>query len=92
MSKQNEKIILDFLKKENRPFNAQDLVARLDGKLPKTAIAKTLDELAAEKKINEKVYNKQKIYMALQVYNLINSTIQISVFSLFLKGCGRVEF
>lgn len=65
-SKQGEKIVLDYLRKENRPFSAQDLVNNLGGQLGKTAIAKILDELASEKKINEKIYNKSKVYMTLQ--------------------------
>lgn len=53
--------------KENRPFSANDLSTNLNGQLGKTAIVNTLEELANGKKIIEKVYGKQKVYMALQV-------------------------
>ncbi len=64
--------MLEFLRKENRPFSAQDVATSLGGQLGKSAVVKILDELAAEKKINEKIYNKSKVFMTLQV-NIINN-------------------
>ena len=53
--------------KENRPFSAQDVSNNLGGQIGKSAVATILEQLANDKKIIEKVYNKQKVYMALQV-------------------------
>lgn len=53
--------------KENRPFSAQDITTNLNGELGKTVIVNTLEKLASDNKIIEKVYGKQKVYMALQV-------------------------
>jgi hypothetical protein len=59
--------VLEYLKKENRPLSAQDIATNLAGQVGKTALVKLLDELAADNKINEKVYNKSKVFMTLQV-------------------------
>jgi 26S proteasome regulatory subunit (ATPase 3-interacting protein) len=55
------------LQQSNRPFSANDIQTNLNGQIGKTAVVNSLEELANEKKINEKVYGKQKVYMALQV-------------------------
>ena len=60
-------MILDHLAQANRPYSAQDVLTNLNGQLGKTEIVNTLDELAAQKKINEKLYGKQKVYMTIQV-------------------------
>lgn len=70
-NKQGQKMVLDHLIKENRPFSAQDIANALTGKLGKTAIVNALDELAKEEKIIEKTYGKQKVYMALQVCSIL---------------------
>lgn len=67
MSGNAKKVILEFLNKANRPHSAQEVTTNLENKLGKTAVVNALEELANEKKINEKVYGKQKVYMALQV-------------------------
>jgi len=73
-----KKIVLNYLIKENRPFSAQDVSNNLGGQIGKSAVATILEQLASDKKIIEKVYNKQKVYMALQV-----KIIATSFFSLF---------
>jgi hypothetical protein len=49
-------------------MNANDVHANLNGQASKTQVTNFLEELATEKKVIEKVYGKQKIYMASQVY------------------------
>lgn len=61
--------------KENRPFSANDICTNLNGQLGKAAIVNVLEELAEDKKIVEKVYGKQKVYMALQVCDLFNANV-----------------
>ena len=53
--------------KQNRPYSAQDLLTNLEGKVGKTELVNKLDDLASSNKIIEKVYGKQKVYMAIQV-------------------------
>lgn len=52
---------------QNRPLSAQDITTNLNSDLGKTKIASLLEKLATDKRIIEKTYGKQKIYMALQV-------------------------
>ncbi|XP_077475420.1 homologous-pairing protein 2 homolog [Stigmatopora argus] len=61
-------VILDYLKDQNRPYNAQDVFCNLQNQhgLGKTAVVKSLGLLALEGKIIEKTYGKQKIYFANQ--------------------------
>nr|AGH55780.1 Hop2 [Brachionus calyciflorus] len=68
----NETIVLDYLVEQNRPFSAQDITNNLDGKLGKTVITNALEKLAADNRIIEKVYGKQKVYMALQKIDTVN--------------------
>ncbi len=53
--------------KLNRPLSANDILANLNGQLSKTNITNCLDDLVKEQKIIEKVYGKQRVFMALQV-------------------------
>lgn len=47
--------VYDYLKTQNRPYNANDIVNNLGQKHPKTAVQKSLDKLVEAKKIMEKV-------------------------------------
>lgn len=59
-------IILAYLNEKNRPYSAQDVFLNLQKQhgLGKTAVVKTMELLATEGKIKEKMYGKQKIYFA----------------------------
>ncbi len=68
MSKQDQqKTVLNYLIKQNRPMSANDILANFTSQLTKTNITNSLDALVADQKISEKTYGKQKVYMALQV-------------------------
>ncbi|XP_041824628.1 homologous-pairing protein 2 homolog [Melanotaenia boesemani] len=58
--------ILAYLNEKNRPYSAQDVFCNLQKQygLGKTAVVKALELLAADGKIKEKTYGKQKIYFA----------------------------
>ena len=56
------KKVLDYLRKQNRPYSAQDITCNLNKEVGKAAVQRALDLFVAEKKIREKVYNKQKVY------------------------------
>ncbi|XP_071327659.1 homologous-pairing protein 2 homolog [Trachinotus anak] len=58
--------ILAYLNEKNRPYSAQDVFCNLQKQhgLGKTAVVKAMELLAAEGKIKEKTYGKQKIYFA----------------------------
>jgi len=60
--KEAEKIILSYLEKQNRPFNALTLYENLHGAVGKTQANKLLTSLAESKKITAKEFGKQKIF------------------------------
>ena len=93
----NKKLIYEHLVKANRPHSAQDVLTSFDNKIGKTAVTNALEELANDKKIIEKVYGKQKVYMALQVgqtWVLVALTTSVwlifEVFSLEYR-CGHSQ-
>jgi 26S proteasome regulatory subunit (ATPase 3-interacting protein) len=52
-------------------LSATDIANNLNGQISKNNISNFLDDLAKEEKIVEKVYGKQKVYMALQVIHFL---------------------
>ncbi|XP_065225633.1 homologous-pairing protein 2 homolog [Planococcus citri] len=65
MSKEKQ-AVLSYLEKVNRPYSANDVVQNLHKEIGKAAIQKALDQLVTEKKVNEKIYGKQKVYSVVQ--------------------------
>nr|XP_054113087.1 homologous-pairing protein 2 homolog isoform X1 [Callithrix jacchus] len=59
-------ILLRYLQEQNRPYSAQDVFGNLQREhgLGKAVVVKTLEQLAQQGKIKEKMYGKQKIYFA----------------------------
>ncbi|MED6111823.1 Homologous-pairing protein 2 [Stylosanthes scabra] len=70
-----EAIVLNFVNEQNRPLNTQNVADALQKfNIKKTAIQKTLDNLADSGRISFKEYGKQKIYLARQdQFNIPNS-------------------
>ena len=60
---------MQYLTKQNRPYNATDLQANLKAKfnISKPAVVKALASLAEKGDIVEKAYGKQLIYACKQV-------------------------
>ncbi|KAL4221911.1 PSMC3 interacting protein [Mactra antiquata] len=56
--------VLDYLNKQNRPYSSIDICNNLHKEYGKTAIVKACEGLAESGKIREKVYGKQKVYVA----------------------------
>ncbi|CAD5115859.1 DgyrCDS4799 [Dimorphilus gyrociliatus] len=54
--------ILQYITQQNRPYSATDIFNNLHGKFGKTAVVKALESLAADGKLVEKIYGKQKVY------------------------------
>ncbi|KAL6074654.1 PSMC3 interacting protein [Balamuthia mandrillaris] len=57
-----KKIILTYMKSQNRPYNAQMIFDNLHGEVKKTQAQKVLTELVESGEIVEKAKGKQKIY------------------------------
>lgn len=64
---QSTAIILDYLRKQNRPYSATDISANLKNRVTKTAAAKLLKDLHERKEIEGRAAGKQIVYHALQV-------------------------
>lgn len=58
--------VLEYLKAQNRPYSAIDIVNNLHKEHGKTAVQKALDLLVADGKIAEKLNGKQKAYVIRQ--------------------------
>lgn len=71
-SSATEKLIIEYLVKQNRPYSTQDLLVNLEGKVGKTELSNTLEKLADSKKIIEKNYGNKKVFMALQNVDCTN--------------------
>jgi len=91
----NKKTVLSYLAKENRPLSATDIANNLNGALTKTGITNALDDLAAEQRIIEKVYGKQRVFMTLQnvdCTNLKQDLRQLEEKIIVIKGeTGRIK-
>ncbi|KAL5043403.1 hypothetical protein BDW71DRAFT_119646 [Aspergillus fruticulosus] len=59
-------LILDYLRKQNRPYSAIDISTNLHNKVTKTYAVKALRELHQKKEIECRVAGKQTVYHALQ--------------------------
>ncbi|XP_027048309.1 homologous-pairing protein 2 homolog [Pocillopora damicornis] len=66
MSKKSEEeasqAVLAYLTKQNRPYSAIDIFSNLHKEYGKTAVQRSLEKLASEGTITEKINGKQKAY------------------------------
>lgn len=60
-------LVLDYLRKENRPYSATDISSNLKNRVTKAAAAKLLKDLHEQKKIEGRAAGKQQVYHAVQV-------------------------
>lgn len=58
--------VLEYMKRQNRPYNVTDLVTNFHNTIGKTVLAKILEKLVKEGALVEKTYGKQTIYVANQ--------------------------
>ncbi|KAJ2327618.1 hypothetical protein GGH92_010016, partial [Coemansia sp. RSA 2673] len=61
-----EKAVLDYLLKTNRPYSANDISSQLHGLVSPAQAKKVLNDLADEEKIQRKANGKQQIFFATQ--------------------------
>ncbi|CAG8513444.1 10052_t:CDS:2 [Paraglomus brasilianum] len=58
-----EQQVLDYLRKQNRPYSATDIVNNLHGAITKTIAQKALNTLAEKGDVTHKPYGKQSVYV-----------------------------
>ncbi|KAJ1668527.1 PSMC3 interacting protein [Coemansia sp. RSA 1813] len=61
-SSDEEKVVLDYLVKANRPYSANDISSQLHGKVSPAQAKKILNDLADDGRIQRKVNGKQQIF------------------------------
>lgn len=58
--------VLKYLRNTNRPYSTNDIVMNLHKEFGKTIVQRALDALVQQTVVLEKVYGKQKVYVARQ--------------------------
>ncbi|KAF9944618.1 hypothetical protein BGZ72_002170 [Mortierella alpina] len=61
-----EKLVLDYLVKQNRPYSISDIVSNLHAAVSKTECQRVLNALVDKDLVTMKLYGKQAIYVARQ--------------------------
>ncbi|KAG0083858.1 hypothetical protein BGZ93_009059 [Podila epicladia] len=62
----NEKLVLDYLIKQNRPYSVTDIVSNLHNEVSKTDCQKIANSLVEKELVTAKLYGKQAIYVVRQ--------------------------
>ncbi|KAG0213709.1 hypothetical protein BGX28_003653 [Mortierella sp. GBA30] len=62
----SEKLVLDYLIKQNRPFSVSDIVANLHAAVSKTECQRAVNALVDRDLVTTKLYGKQAIYVVRQ--------------------------
>ncbi|KAK4979647.1 hypothetical protein LTR66_010396 [Elasticomyces elasticus] len=65
-AEQSTALMLDYLRKQNRPYSATDISANLKNRVTKAAAAKLLKDMHERKEIEGRASGKQIVYHALQ--------------------------
>ncbi|EMC99983.1 hypothetical protein BAUCODRAFT_358224 [Baudoinia panamericana UAMH 10762] len=63
---QSAKLVLEYLRKQNRPYSAIDISTNLRNRVTKAAAAKLLKDLHERKEIEGRAAGKQVVYHAIQ--------------------------
>ena len=64
---QSAALILDYLRKQNRPYSATDISSNLKNRVTKAAAAKLLKDMHERNEIEGRAAGKQLVYHAIQV-------------------------
>lgn len=64
---QSATLVLDYLRKQNRPYSATDISSNLKNRVTKTAAAKLLKDMHERNEIEGRAAGKQLVYHAIQV-------------------------
>ena len=64
---QSAALILEYLRKQNRPYSATDISTNLKNRVTKSAAAKLLKDMHERNDIEGKAAGKQIVYHAIQV-------------------------
>ncbi|KAG0368948.1 hypothetical protein BGZ54_000752 [Gamsiella multidivaricata] len=62
----SEKLVLDYLVKQNRPYSTTDIVGNLHGAVTKIECQRAVNSLVEKDLVTAKLYGKQAIYVVRQ--------------------------
>jgi len=74
------------MKSQNRPYSANDVCLNLQKKIGKTQVIKSMEQLAQEEKLIEKVYGK--VFFNLQLKNFERFTI-VTIWSKYFMQISK---
>ena len=66
---QSAALVLDYLRKQNRPYSATDISTNLKNRITKAAAAKLLKDIHERHEIDGRAAGKQLVYHAIQVHD-----------------------
>lgn len=72
---QSAAMILDYLRKTNRPYSATDISANLKNRVTKAAATKLLKDMHERGEIEGKAAGKQSVYHAIQVQRSLSLSL-----------------
>ncbi|KAG0001418.1 hypothetical protein BGZ65_003506 [Modicella reniformis] len=64
--KKSEKLVLDYLTKQNRPYSVTDIVSNLHAAVSKAECQRIMNALVEKDLVTAKLYGKQAIYVVRQ--------------------------
>ena len=64
---QSAALVLDYLRKQNRPYSATDISSNLKNRVTKAAVTKLLKDMHERNEIEGRAAGKQIVYHAIQV-------------------------
>ncbi|KAF8924322.1 Tat binding protein 1-interacting protein-domain-containing protein [Dissophora ornata] len=62
----SEKLVLDYLTKQNRPYSVTDVISNLHASISKTECQRVVNALVEKELLTTKLYGKQAIYVVRQ--------------------------
>ncbi|CAG8765661.1 2665_t:CDS:2, partial [Acaulospora morrowiae] len=71
-----EQKVLDYLRKQNRPYSVTDISNNLHNAITKAAIQKALTNLVEKEEVGCKTYGKQSVYVVKQELNEMDVKIE----------------
>lgn len=93
---QSAALILDYLRKQNRPYSATDISTNLKNRVTKAAATKLLKDMHERKEIEGRSAGKQIVYHAIQVWtwlqapaSLVDKVCRKKQMRPAVKSCAR---
>lgn len=88
---QSATLVLDYLRKQNRPYSATDISTNLKNRVTKAAAAKLLKDMHERHDIDGRAAGKQLVYHAVQVRRIVSdSSVDLDILTPLSGGSRRL--